>query len=155
MKKVLRCLPWAALWVMGCTIEVNQNQQAISAEDVSILMVAASPISDPMDDDYRLEVRILVEIIRELPHMAPYIEVSGQCQIDGKTYSDEEKAFFMKLSKARPPARKEDSTELFFLPSLPKKPERCDLTLQLSKDSVTPHYYCYQNGTTNPGKCPT
>ena len=137
----------------SCFIIVSEDKkETASAEDVEYLSVEASPTPGHIDG-YQLNVKISLVVKATMSNVAPHINVSASCLSNGETYHSKEDAFFMTLSKAQPNDKKQDDIQLFFLPTLPNKPTRCDLTLQLSEGRSEPHSYCYEDGT-KPGSCP-
>lgn len=98
---------------------------------------------------HELAVSIELETTSRMPHMAPHVEVAARCG----SAVDEGKAFFMDLSRAMPGDRKVDTVELFDVKTFATPPERCELTLSLSKGATPPQRYCFQGGRTTPGAC--
>jgi hypothetical protein len=130
----------------------SQETKKIVNGDVTFLSVSVVPATGFVDG-YELPVKISLEVNTKMSLVAPHIEVSSECKVGTETFIDKEQAFFMSLSEAAPGNQKEDIATLFKVNTLPKKPERCELTLQLTKGEGGPQKYCYQNDTTKEGKC--
>jgi hypothetical protein len=97
-----------------------------------------------------LAVEIELEAKTVMPHVAPHVIVAANC--DGQS-SGEEWAFFSTLSRAQPGDRKIDTVEMFKVGALDEAPQRCELTLTLSRGATQPARYCYERGATRAGKC--
>ena len=98
---------------------------------------------------HALAVSIELETTSRMPHVAPHIKIAARCG----SAVDEGQAFFMDLSKAMPGDRKVDTVELFGVTSFDTPPDRCELTLSLTKGATPPQRYCFQAGRTTPGAC--
>jgi hypothetical protein len=122
-------------------------------EVVSFNSVMSSPVKRQLDDNYQIELRVLLLVERNLPTPTPKINVKARCDVDGKPFEDTIKIAFKNLAGAIPMAKREDSARLFFVPGLPKKPERCEFALSLTEGALEDHYYCYENDSTYPRKC--
>jgi hypothetical protein len=96
-----------------------------------------------------LSVEIELEATSAMPHVAPHVIVAARCGNE----TDDERAFFMMLSRARRGDRKVDTVELFRVGAFETPPERCDLTLTLSEGATQPQRYCYEHGATRAGRC--
>lgn len=99
-------------------------------------------------DDRSLQLTIVLDVRRDMPHVAPDLDVKVDC--DG--HRDDERAFFMSLNGAKKGAELEDRLELFRVRDLPAEPEACEYRMQL-EGALTPKYWCFRNGATEPGRC--
>ena len=98
---------------------------------------------------HELVVSIELETTSRMPHVAPHVSVAARCG----SAVDQGQAFFMDLSRAMPGDRKVDTVELFRVTSFDTPPDRCELTLSLTKGTTPPQRYCFQAGRTTPGAC--
>ena len=96
-----------------------------------------------------LSVEIEVEATSSMSNVAPHVIVAARCG----SQTDQAQAFFMTLSRAQPGDRKVDTVELFGIGAFETAPERCELTLTLSKGATQPQRYCYEQGATHAGRC--
>ena len=86
-------------------------------------------------DDRSLQLTIVLDVRRDMPHVAPDLDVKVDC--DG--HRDDERAFFMSLNGAKKGAELEDRLELFRVHDLPEVPTACEYRMQL-EGALTPKY---------------
>ena len=83
---------------------------------------------------HELVVHVDLEVLSDMPFVAPYIDVSARCG----SANDSAHGFFMKLDGARAHDQKLDAVHLFRVPSLDGVPSRCDLTSPVADERRDP-----------------
>lgn len=138
-----------ALVIVVVVVVVVRPEPAEERPSVRYITVDASAVTAHVGG-HELAVSIELETTSRMPHVAPHVRVSARC---GPAL-DEDKAFFMDLSNARPGDRKVDTVRLFGIHPFDTPPDRCELTLALTEGASPPERYCFQGGRTTPGACP-
>jgi hypothetical protein len=105
----------------------------------------------PGEDSFGHHISVTIDLTAEtdMPHVGGATEVEAAC--DNQT--DEEDAFFMKMSDARKGDKRSDTIKLFDPGKLTAPAARCELTLSLERGATPPQKFCYLNGATTAGAC--
>jgi hypothetical protein len=105
----------------------------------------------PGEDAFGHHISVSIELTVEsdMPHVGGHTAVEAACENE----TDEEDAFFMKMSDARKGDKRSDTIKMFDKPGLKVPPAKCQLILGLDGGATPPTKFCYAAGATVPGEC--